>query len=110
MSYFNTVHLSGEDLKNAIIRAKNQDEAIMHLFLNTRKTYSPSRILTIMQKAGKQWPIVSVRRSLTNLTTKGELVKKNEMVEGAYGSPEHLWELNYSKYPTKDYSQAKMFN
>ena len=40
------------------------------------------------------WPLTSVRRAITNLSSDGELVKTNDKVTGIYGKPEHLWRLN----------------
>lgn len=89
-SFYNTIGLTGEDLKQAVIRAENQDEAI-YLIYKTGKPYSPSQIHRLMEKAGKTLPITSVRRSITNLTKSGKLVKTELMVEGLYKLPEHTW-------------------
>lgn len=90
-SYYNTNNLTGSDLKEAIIKAEKQEEAIELLYANSDRSYSPSQVLGLMNKAGKQWPITSLRRAITNLQKKGVLVKTGEMVKGMYSSPENTW-------------------
>lgn len=109
MIYYNTTNLTGPALKEAVQRAKSQDEAIRLVFVNTRIAYSPSRIMEIMQKAGYNWPITSVRRSITNLTKAGHLVQTGEQVKGMYGSLENKWALNLMKYPTETGRQESLF-
>ena len=62
----------------------------MAFFKDQEKPQSPSMVYYAFLKA---WPITSVRRAITNLTTAGELVKTNNTVTGMYGKPEHLWSL-----------------
>lgn len=90
-AFYNTIGLAGDDLKQAVINAENQDAAIYLIYENTGKPYSPSQILRLMEKAGKTLPLTSCRRSITNLTKSGKLVKTNLMVEGLYKLPEHTW-------------------
>lgn len=89
-AFYNTVGLQGAELKEAVERAENQDAAI-YLIFQTGKPYSPSQIHRLMAKAGKECPITSCRRSITNLTKAGKLVKTELMQEGKYGVPEHTW-------------------
>ena len=70
MSYYKTTNISGEELKQAVARAKSQTEAIRLIFLNTRKPFSPSQILGLLQKAGHNILLTSVRRSISDLTEK----------------------------------------
>lgn len=110
-TFFNTTALSGDALKEAIQRAGKQDDAVLLLFKNWRKPLSPSQVMTIMQKAGKMWPLTSIRRSITTLTQKGDLVKSTgKMVKGMYGDPEHVWEINTARYPSQpEGRQAELF-
>ena len=109
MTYYNTRNLSGNELKEAVRKAKNQEEAIRTIYLNTRKAYSPSDILGMMQRAGFDFPITSLRRAITNLQKKGDLIMLSEKKIGMYGSPEHLWIVNKSKHPLIESQQAKLF-
>lgn len=91
--FYNTVGLTGDDLKQAVEKAQRQEEAVYLIYLHTGKAYGPSQILRLVQKAGKSWPITSLRRAITNLEKEGKLVKTDLMREGMFGSPEHLWTI-----------------
>ena len=68
-----------------------QEEQILAFFKDHKEPlFSPSMVYNAFHKA---WPITSVRRAMTNLTTAGELVKTSSTVTGMYGKPEHLWSL-----------------
>ena len=110
MSFYNTVRLEGQRLKEAITRAKKQEEAILLLFKNTDRSYRPSQVLALMNKAGKNWPLTSCRRSLTNLVATGDLVKTEEQTKGMYGMMEHKWAINRRKHPSNPITeQQKIF-
>ena len=89
--YYNTNHLSGDELKQAVTNADAQDCAILLIFQNTGKAYSPSQIMGMCHRAGKNWPLTSIRRSITNLTKSNNLVKTGVQVIGIYGKPEYKW-------------------
>lgn len=110
MSFYNTNQLEGNALRDACKRAKNQEEAILTYFLNKREAFSPSEIMEKMQSIGRNWPITSVRRAMTDLTTKGHLVKTSEMIPGEYNVQVHKWMLNARKYPTQTATQSNLFN
>lgn len=108
--FYNTTGLTGDELKNAIARAKSLEQSILLLFKNTNRGWSPSQVLKLMQKAGKQQPITSIRRAITNLTSAGDLVKSPEQVLGLYNDPEHVWVINRKKYPSMQGTQESLFN
>lgn len=99
MTYYNTTNEKGEKLKEYGLQAATQDQLILEIFdicaLNF-KTFdfalSPSEI------AGHNFfnnvPITSIRRSLTNLTKQGRLIKTSIKVTGQYGRKEHTWTTN----------------
>jgi hypothetical protein len=95
--YFNTTSLSGEDLKQAVIDAANQEDAILLIYQATGKPYTPSAILGMTTRAGHKWPITSIRRSISNLTDRKELVMLPNTKEGLYGKHEHYWKANKIK-------------
>lgn len=92
-TFYNTISLSGPDLKKAVENAKKQEDAIFLIYEHTGKPYSPSQILRLTEKAGKCWPITSIRRAITNLENEGKLIKTEHMREGMFGKPEHLWAI-----------------
>lgn len=108
-TFHNTIRLQGEDLKQAVINASRQEEAIFVIYLNTRTKWTAWDIYGMMQRAGKRWPITSCRRALTNLMQKGELVKLADQKKGEYDKPEYYYQLNFIKYPTPGLSQPKLF-
>ena len=91
--FFNTISFSGDDLKKENAKAAKQEDLILSLFkANPNKKLSPSQVHTILGKKYQIYPpITSVRRALTNLTGRLELIKTDEMVPGVYHLPEHTW-------------------
>jgi len=107
--YFNTTNMPGKDLQMAVRAAKNQDDAILSIFLNTRSEWSPWQIHRALLKAGRNSPITSARRSITNLTKSGHLIMTGEQITGEYGRPENTWKINCVKYPSGVLQQATLF-
>lgn len=93
-TYYNTTQLSGDELNQAVGRAKEQEEAILLIYRNCDYSLSPSKIMSCCNRAGHNWPLTSIRRAITNLTAQGKLIKTGSMAPGIYGKPEHLWIYN----------------
>ena len=89
--FYNTTNLSGVELYTAQGKAKTQSRVIMGMF--RRPEWSRLSPKDIMNLTDDQWPITSVRRTLTNLTKDGLLIKTEDKVTGMYGSPEHVWRI-----------------
>jgi len=89
MKFHNTTNLYGTGLKTSINKAKTQDDIILE-YLKTNKGVkaSPSMVLS---RTILKCPMTSIRRSISNLTATGHLVKTEEKVTGIYGKPEYLW-------------------
>ena len=68
-----------------------QENYILDFFKRKQEPMSPSMV---HKACDNSWPLTSVRRAITNLSTDGDLIKTNETVIGIYGKPEHLWKLN----------------
>lgn len=94
-SWYNTINFSGEDLKRENAKAAKQEDLILHLFkANPDKRLSPTQVHQIMARKYQIYPpITSIRRALTNLTGRLELIKTDEMIPGSYHLPEHTWKL-----------------
>lgn len=90
-TFYNTIQLSGNELREAVASAKDQDRAVLLIFENTNRSFSPSEILRLIEKTGKKPPITSIRRSITNLTKEGKLIKLEEYTQGLYNKREHKW-------------------
>jgi len=91
-TFYNTVHLAGEELRTAIRNALSQENAVYLIFL-TGKKYTASDITKITEGAGIKWPIWSNRRAITNLMNDGKLSKLDEMKTGPMGKPEHYYQV-----------------
>jgi len=90
-SYHNTNQLQGEQLANAERSAKTQEQVIMEYFTANGGKHTPEQLQRL---AGlTRCPITSIRRSISNLTKSGKLIKLNEMATGDWGKPVHLWQL-----------------
>jgi len=89
--YHNTTHLSGNDLKKAVAEAAKQDDAILLIFKNCNRSFSPSEVEDLCLKAGHKYLKTSIRRSITNLTKKDLLENTGLFVTGPHGRNEGKW-------------------
>ena len=92
-NYFNTTQKTGEDLKEARVRASGQTEAILKLFQEHPHTsMTPWDVHLHM---GQQMMITSIRRAITTLTDAGYLVKTEERRKsGPANETNYTWKLN----------------
>lgn len=86
--YFNTNNEEGEELDKSEEHAKTQEEKILEFLDSHSGSYTPDEIHRLVLPNAV---LTSVRRALTNLTTKGKLEKTSEMREGNYGKKVHTW-------------------
>jgi hypothetical protein len=90
--YFNTTGLTGQTLANARSGAIKQEEIIMAIFESVSRS-SPSQMFRHIKSIGLNWPITSIRRAMTNLSSRGRLQRTFMQIQGMYGKPEYVWEL-----------------
>jgi hypothetical protein len=90
--FFNTNRRTGRELHQAIALAKGQNEAVLVIFANAGRPMTPSEVRSHCLRAGRRWPIVSIRRAITTLTKEHKLRKTDTLKPGPEGAPEHLWE------------------
>jgi hypothetical protein len=95
-NFFNSINLSGADLKRETARAATQEKLILNIFkANPEKKLSPSQIHEIFTRKYQLYPpITSIRRAMTNLSGGMGLQKTDEMIKGLYNLPEHTWKLS----------------
>lgn len=91
--YHQTTPLSGQQLADAIRTATAQDAAILAVY-SAGIARTPSQVHSILTRMGRNWPITSIRRGITNLEKAKALRKTDELRTGPYGKPEHLWEIS----------------
>ncbi len=90
-SFYNTVQATHPELGRYENKAQSQETKILDYFKTYEAQISPSKLQSILFH--DRTPITSIRRGLTNLTNKGELVKTEFQVRGNYGRKEHVWRL-----------------
>lgn len=91
MTYYDTTNVAERDRKEFAISAQKQDAQILSVFRQSKKPLAPSEVHSLLY-LGTTTPLTSVRRSISNLTAKGELRKLTDKKIGLYGRPEHVWE------------------
>lgn len=97
MIYFNTTNESGQLLLDYTAQAKNQDYLVLKVFRRLQRPLTPSECWAYLTGSGEipmETPITSIRRSITNLTGRMELVKTEEKGKGKYGRGEFKWRVN----------------
>ena len=90
-SYYNTNAESGARLGVSERKALSQEAVIERFFrLRPRGRYGPADVQDMVLS---RCPITSIRRAITNLTTRGILIKTDHKHRGKYGKQEHTWQL-----------------
>ena len=104
MTYYNTTNKRPDALDKARRRANGQRDRVLAFFEKMAGSmFAPHEVHRMIMPDA---PITSVRRTMTDLTEEGKLVKTDEMVEGPYGDPVHLWRLNCG---VRDQEQLNLF-
>lgn len=80
-------------------KAREQEQAVLRFFREHPGAWSPSQVHA--RVFSDRVPLTSVRRAMTNLSDADRcpesgppLRKTEERVDGPFGRPEHLWEIN----------------
>jgi len=95
MSYYNTTNLVGIELSNAVIAATTQKDSVLKVFELTNTALTPEDCKDILQKiTNKVWSINSIRRSITDLTKEGKLIKTSEFGIGDWDKKVHKWKVS----------------
>lgn len=89
-SYHQTNSLTLSQVQTFSAIAGSQDEAVLKFFQANPGEWSPE---TIQERVLPNAPLTSARRSITNLTEAGQLIKLDKQVTGKFGRPVHLWTL-----------------
>jgi predicted ArsR family transcriptional regulator len=88
MGYYNTTNETGADLSVSVEKNEKQEAVVLRLFQSVGE-WQPSHIY----EALKVYPITSIRRTLTDLTARGYLIKSDVKKKGMYGKSEHVWRI-----------------
>lgn len=95
--YYNTTNAVQPDLKEYWGKTENQDSAVLHYFTGYAGEFTPEDIHTGLIATGiipRNTPLTSIRRSITNLTQDGKLIKTDTKKIGSYGRPNYCWKLS----------------
>jgi hypothetical protein len=78
--------------------AIGQDSVVLEYFKQRPLAeFSPSQVLKKLINSNlinNGTPITSIRRSISDLTKEGKLIKTSNKVPGMFGRPEHTWIFN----------------
>lgn len=87
--FFNTVDIKGEALEKAKVNCAKQEIEVLEFYVNNNtQSFTP---LQVWDHVGGLF--TSVRRSITNLTNRGYLVKTSEQIVERYGQKNHKWKI-----------------
>ena len=94
MTYYNTTNEKDPTLFDYEKKAESQEEIILNLF-KRYKELSPTMVEKYLQASGYYWPITSIRRAISNLSTDklpfSPLTKTNKKTMGNYRRLEYIW-------------------
>ena len=92
-SFYNTTSETNPTLSEYKRINSGQDATILKCFEKYRyRKMTPFMVHSLCDLSGNV-PITSIRRSITNLTDSGFLVKLDTKAPGLYNRPNHLWKL-----------------
>jgi hypothetical protein len=83
-------HVTAEEAQAGEARARTQEAVILGWFRLERARLTPSEVHSIC----REWPLTSIRRALTNLTTAGLLTHHpGDRRPGPFGAKESTWSI-----------------
>lgn len=92
LSYYNTNNESGRELVDSKLKALKEQNFILGFFQTFRDDlFTPDEVWNNAFTDQNRPLLTNVRRSITNLTKAGKLVKTDYMKVGMYGKKCHSW-------------------
>ena len=91
MSYYNTTNEEGKQVKLFNEKNETQDEVVIGIFQIQKRMLSPSDVWKLYPLVDV--PLTSIRRTISDLTKEGLLIKTPHKKDGIYGRPEYFWQL-----------------
>jgi Fe2+ or Zn2+ uptake regulation protein len=92
MNHYHDTGTAGSKVKDYEGKAAKQDEAVLTILkLYYPESLSPTEVHAIYIQTGRNCPLTSIRRALTNLTKESLAVKTDVMKDGSYDRLEHTW-------------------
>ena len=105
--YYNTLNEPMAVVKESNDKAKKQKDQIFAIYRHTLRPMTPAEIWENYGFKGKNVPITSIRRAITNLESEGLLEKTDIQKPGVYGKMNHCW--IYEKRIIKHDDQFSLF-
>lgn len=95
MAYYNTTHLTVEDLRRRWVKAERQDDRV-YLIMIHKKEATASEVHEAYTRARgmDKTPITSIRRAMNTLLKSGMIIKTDKQRIGPLGSPEYVFKIN----------------
>ena len=91
MTFYNTIHLPKDILIEELKKVKKQELKVLAVFkVSLMKGLTPPEVFFALQEV---YLIGNVRRSITDLTNSGKLVKTKRKRMGMHGKPNCVWEI-----------------
>ena len=111
MGFYNTIFLNGKELKTAHKKTKGQEKLVLNFFRkNYKKMFTPCEVWKYAEKKTKKnIPLTSIRRTITDLTTRGLLTKTCFQKIGIYGSKNHCWTLTRTELTNRVIDTVEAF-
>ena len=93
--FYNTNDETGEVLKMSRTKTNNQNVLVLGVFKAfPEENLIPEEVSSYITKTyNKSYPITSIRRAITDLTTEGSLQKTDVKKLGHWGKRVHTWKL-----------------
>jgi len=88
--FYNTISTKGQTLINFSSKAQSQEDLILTVF---KMSLRPLAWFEVKNLLIEDMNDCSIKRSITNLKTKGILAKTSDMIQGTAGKPVHKYKL-----------------
>jgi hypothetical protein len=112
VNFYNSIGLKGKELVKSEKRVRSQSEKILDFLKKyPSNKFTSSEIRKRLIDSGELAPITqesTVRARLTDLKKNGCVIKLQELQDGFYDMPNHLWQLNKPE-PLPVGTQTKLF-
>ena len=95
--YYNTTNEVGQDLQDNKDKALTQEQMILNkVRVSTEMDGDFTTSASVVASLGifQKTPITSIRRAVTNLVNKGDLIYTGEKRSGLYGRNESVFKVN----------------
>jgi hypothetical protein len=93
LDFFNTISIGGYELQESIKAVKKQNDRVLEIFKQTKEPMTPLQTHRVYCKIWPDCPVTSIRRAITTLTERGDLVKTSKQKDEQYGAKNYYWEV-----------------